>query len=448
MSEQSYYSDTLFEILNMADKLELVSVTSLSGFIFKVTTREKIPKSYIMKIVVLVPSHFEKNQRLIKCTELVKSLKYMEKITAKEADFKDESEIQNFIYNESRRGRRPAICPRIVYSVIYKFDILKEFLSLLDNKNRKPLNKNSYWFLNYSPFQSAPVIDSVIDSEIDSVIKCLSIYSNNKFFDEKKEGYFFRLGIILMDEIPETVTLGDFIHYYKYNNDDDDDGGDDDNNEDNINSAFSNIYYQLIYLFVIIGVINFDMYMENALVYHLKNKPNDIKTILIDFGRSSGLTNMSDDNFLTVDEKIYINEIRDKLIKEFDIILHPIKRRRSYKAGEQEEDIEKNKSKINFIMKTMNILNILCWAIYRRNDNDTNKTIHQMDWFEPIQEVTDFMNQTELKFLDDNDRFGYEFELHRPERKMRQNAVMIYIFYNYVSSNLTNVPLLFSSLKY
>jgi hypothetical protein len=34
-------------------------------------------------------------------------------------------------------------------------------------------------------------------------------------------------------------------------------------------------------------------------------------------------------------------------------------------------------------------------------------------------------------------------ELHRPKRKMRQNAVMIYIFYNYVSSNLLNVPLLF-----
>jgi hypothetical protein len=31
--------------------------------------------------------------------------------------------------------------------------------------------------------------------------------------------------------------------------------------------------------------------------------------------------------------------------------------------------------------------------------------------------------------------------LHRPERKMRQNAVMICISYNYVSSNLLNVPL-------
>jgi hypothetical protein len=32
-------------------------------------------------------------------------------------------------------------------------------------------------------------------------------------------------------------------------------------------------------------------------------------------------------------------------------------------------------------------------------------------------------------------------ELHRPKRKMRQNAVMSCISYNYVSSNLLNVPL-------
>jgi hypothetical protein len=38
--------------------------------------------------------------------------------------------------------------------------------------------------------------------------------------------------------------------------------------------------------------------------------------------------------------------------------------------------------------------------------------------------------------------------LHRPERKMRQNVVMIYIFYNYVSNNLSNALLLFYSLIY
>jgi hypothetical protein len=32
-------------------------------------------------------------------------------------------------------------------------------------------------------------------------------------------------------------------------------------------------------------------------------------------------------------------------------------------------------------------------------------------------------------------------ELHRPKRKMRQNAVITYIFYNYVSGNSLNVLL-------
>ena len=34
---------------------------------------------------------------------------------------------------------------------------------------------------------------------------------------------------------------------------------------------------------------------------------------------------------------------------------------------------------------------------------------------------------------------GYTYR----KEKMRKNAVMIYIFYNYVSSNLLNIPLLF-----
>jgi hypothetical protein len=45
-------------------------------------------------------------------------------------------------------------------------------------------------------------------------------------------------------------------------------------------------------------------------------------------------------------------------------------------------------------------------------------------------------------------RLNKIIELHRPKRKMRQNAVMIYIFYNYVLSNLLNVLLLFSFPKY
>jgi hypothetical protein len=40
-----------------------------------------------------------------------------------------------------------------------------------------------------------------------------------------------------------------------------------------------------------------------------------------------------------------------------------------------------------------------------------------------------------------NKPIEYYKRLHRPERKMRQNAVMIYIFYNYVSGSFLNVPL-------
>jgi hypothetical protein len=41
-----------------------------------------------------------------------------------------------------------------------------------------------------------------------------------------------------------------------------------------------------------------------------------------------------------------------------------------------------------------------------------------------------------------NEKYFTQFRkslLHRPKRKMRQNVVMIYIFYNYVSNNLLNV---------
>jgi len=50
-------------------------------------------------------------------------------------------------------------------------------------------------------------------------------------------------------------------------------------------------------------------------------------------------------------------------------------------------------------------------------------------------------------FINDEGKLG-ESQLHRPKRKMRQNIFMICIFYNYVSGNLLDVPLLFSSLKY
>lgn len=360
------YTDKLFKILERTTRLELVSAFSLRGFVFRVTTNQS--ESYIMKIVVLSPNSFDSSISLTKCTELVNSLKNQKKLTQKEELFKSESEIQNFIYNESKRGDRNPICPGVSYSVIYKCDISKDFLSLLDDTNKKlhGTNKNFSLF-SFNPFRKTP--------EIDSVIKCLLHYFTQNFIIQgEKEPYFFRLGIILMDEIPECVTFYEFIH--------------DNNLQEDKNLAYSNIYYQLIYLFLIIGVINFDMHRDNALVYRDRDI---IKTLLIDFDWGDDLTYEEDSKYLISYEKRYINKIRTKLTEELNSIIF------SYVESSPQ-------SKINFIMKTMNILNIICWTSYRRDKNIKDKTIHKMDWFEPIQAVTEYMKDVPIHYrVDDND---------------------------------------------
>lgn len=377
--------DKLFEILNMTDKLELISASSLTGFIFKVTTNES--KSYIIKIVVLAPNEQDKSISLTNCTTTVKSLQNRKKITETEKDFKYEGEIQNIIYNESRRGDRNSICPRVVYSVIYKCDISKDFLTLLDSINN--INKKSTLF-SFNSFRSTPEIKSVID--------CLLYYFTNKFNNKEGEEYFFRLGIILMDEIPKCVTFYKFTY-------------DNNNSENDKNLAYSNVYYQLIYLFLIIGKINFDMHMDNALVY---SNNNTIKTTLIDFGIVGDL-NDNNSNYLSLGEKVYINIIRGQLGDELFIIMFedygsidP-----EYKKLDPEHvAIYQKQSKINFIMKTMNILNIICWAVNRRDyDYDINKpTIHQMNWFKPIPEVITYMEDTSNRIDYDDDDNEYEYE--------------------------------------
>jgi len=352
------YYDKLFELLNKTDKLELVSASSLTGFIFKVTTNEVKPKSYIMKIVVLEPNNTDKRISLSHCIDTVHSLNNEKKITETEYDFKYEGEIQEYIHNKSIISERQSICPSIDYAVIYKKNISNDFLTLLKNINNTNNTQSGFNILS----NSSPEIKEVID--------CLLFYFTNKFNNEKREEYFFRLGIILMDEIPNCVTFYDFIH--NNNNDDDD-------NNDDKKLAYSYIYYQLIYLFLFIGIINFDMHMDNALVYFDMKDDGKIKSKLIDFGRVDDLNDRNNNKYLSSGEKAYINLKREDLKEEVLNIMFP--KKESYT----------DQDKINFIMKTMNIINIICWAVNRKNYNYNRPTIHQMDWFKPIPNAIEYM---------------------------------------------------------
>jgi hypothetical protein len=355
-NSRTYY-DKLFEILAKTDKLELVSVSSLTGFIFKVTTNEVKPKSYIMKIVVLEPNNTDKRISLSRCIETVPSLNNEKKITETEKDFRYEGEIQEYIHNKSIISERQSICPSIDYAVIYKKNISNDFLTMLKNINNTNNTQSGFNILS----NSSPEIKEVID--------CLLFYFTNKFNNEKREEYFFRLGIILMDEIPNCVTFYDFIHNNKNSKIDNDDK----------KLAYSYIYYQLIYLFLFIGIINFDMHMDNALVYFDIKDDGKIKSKLIDFGKVDNLNDRDSNKYLSSGEKDYINTIRNSLNEKVLNIMFPKK------------EYYTDQDKINFIMKTMNIINIICWAVNRKKYNYNRPTIHQMDWFKPIPKVIEYM---------------------------------------------------------
>jgi hypothetical protein len=384
--------DELFELLDKTDKLELVSVSSLTGFIFKITTNEVKPKSYIMKIVVLAPNEQAKSISLADCTKNVKSLQNRKKITETEKDFKYEGEIQKYIHNKSIIGERQSICPSVDYAVIYRIDIANDFLTLLKN-NINILSNSS--------------------SEIKEVIDCLLFYFTNKFNNEKIEEYFFRLGIILMAEIPNCVTFYEFTHNNKISEID----------KNNKIMAYSYIYYQLVYLFLFIGIINFDMHMDNALVYFDIKDHDKIKSKLIDFGRVDDLNDNDNNNYnyLSPGEKAYINHIREELKEElFDIMAY-------------NPHFDKKQSKINFIMKTMNILNIICWAVNRRDyDYGIDRpTVHQMNWFQPIPKV--------IAYMEDSIKNHVNYDKSIDGYKMPEIIGFLMVGRSYITNDIKNV---------
>jgi hypothetical protein len=119
--------------------------------------------------------------------------------------------------------------------------------------------------------------------------------------------------------------------------------------------------------------------MDNALVYF--DNTNTIKSVLIDFGKGDNLKDLNNNGYLSYSEKEYINKIRGRLKTELFAIIFSV------------DDENEKQPKINFIMKTMNIINIICWIVNRKNFvySDKNPDRHQMDWFIPIDIVETFM---------------------------------------------------------
>ena len=365
---------------NNDTKIELISTGSLSGFIFKISNNVK---SYIMKILVLTDTE---KQLLENCMDSIPSLlkdtnkKFTNKntgekftlftkrskVTELKKDFIYESEIQNFIYNESIRGDRKPICPAVSYTKIYDNALSIHFLKKLREKTTDTVDVLINGVL-FNPRELKFTEIKKMFNEKNGVFNCLQSHLSNPEY---------KIGIILMPEFENSITLSKIPAKELYMVD-------------------NSIYWQIIYLFLIVGVINFDMHEGNILVSivnegqphkgsRISSSPDVnakqskiITTKLIDFGKADKLINSEDGVFLSADEKKYINEIRAILQTELDEI--------SFDTSAN------NETKHNFIMKTMNIINLLCWIVNKRKFVFSTPKGHQMDWFEPIVNISDFM---------------------------------------------------------
>ena len=377
-------NDELLKMLENNDtEIELISTGSLSGFIFKISNNGK---TYIMKILVLTDTE---KQLLENCMDSIPSLiketnkKFKDKNTGEmfsklftkrnkftelKKGFIYESEIQNFIYNESTRGYRKPICPAVSYTKIYDNALSIHFLK----KMREKTTATEDVLINgvlYNPRKPEYTEINYRFNEKNGVFNCLQYHLSNPEY---------KIGIILMPEFENSITLSKIP-------------------DDELHMALNSIYPQIIYLFLIIGVINFDMHQGNILVSIVNEGPPPkgsrissspdvnakeskiITSKLIDFGKVDNLNKIEDSSFLYATEKEYINGIRADLMNELIEIVFPKK------------NIVTQQTKHNFILKTMNIINLLCWIHNKREYNYENVLEHQMDWFVPVGSINKFM---------------------------------------------------------
>ena len=260
-------------IIHENSKLSVLTVDSLKGFIINLTVGSNESKylnlagtkfirpvtNFILKFVILRGAYdfadLESYKKVI--IELtdgltpLESYKYVHKSFETQQSFFEEAKFQQDIWKNSIIGGRPALCPSVAN------------LSMFDTINSARL----MWFLTKKAKQesTAPVFDF--------------LFNNSKINGRG-------IGILTMPAITQSTTLFEFSNLP------------DDSNFFGIVitkktklDVISNVFAQIVRLFIEIGVIHFDLHPGNVMVYLTPDEK--IETLLIDFGRASNI--MSDE---------------------------------------------------------------------------------------------------------------------------------------------------------
>ncbi len=361
-----YGFKALFDMLNSnSASIEVLSYSSLKGFIFKLSVDENDSEYYglnqktntldnpvtnfiikfavILPIIYRLPAYIDiKNNRILKLSESRES-------------FFNEAKLQQKIWIKSIIGGREEICPPIANFLIFPEDSTRMLLKFMLDKINNAIQLN---------------ITNKQNNDKNMKTKHLLIYLIKLFYSKPPNGYSAELGCILMPTIKSSIT---FSQFFKIPN----------NSilngllvSDNArHSAFAIIVANVARLFLDIGVIHFDLHGGNILICILPN--SKIKIYIIDFGIASDLYNPVVDPFFTVDEK-------RKEIKYKDEHLEQLLSYRTFK--------NKNKTETDIIKKEYikEVLDHISYLDRCKNSRNLNKPAYQMRWYELYKK--DYLN--------------------------------------------------------
>jgi hypothetical protein len=293
-------------IIHEDSKLSVLTAKSLKGFMLNLTVASNESKylnlagtkftrpvtNFILKFVILRGTN--------DFTDLDDYNGVHKSFETKQSFF-EEAKFQQNIWKRSIIEGRPAICPSVAN------------LSMFDTINSARL----MWFLTKKAKQ-------------ESTASVFNFLFNNSKINGRG------IGVLTMPAITQSTTLFNFLELP--------DGSDFFGIVITSNIrlyVISNVFAQIVRLFIEIGVIHFDLHLDNVMVY--LTPKNKLKTLLIDFGRASNIMSDEPDGIYYKKENEesndrYIAEKKEIRAKKEEFNNYFLKHPLHYPTGEHKHD--------------------------------------------------------------------------------------------------------------
>jgi len=278
----------VFDMLQTPDsKISVLTYESLTGFMIEMNVSDAISRyltnGNTSRFNKIVNNYIFKFAVLSETSSRIPNYNGVDKICEKKNNYFNEAKTQQSIWEMSIRGGKEEICPSVANFSIFSNNESKKLLKFLIKK-----------------------------SGADQELKDIFLYLNTLILNPSKS---YEIGVILMPKVNDSMTVYEFMTS--------------DPTEEDIHKVYSVFIAQTIRLFVEVGIIHFDLHLNNALIYNDAN--GDFKCLIIDFGRVSNILDDKSDVYLTIGKKETLRIERDnimdmiigiKLVKKVEFITY------------------------------------------------------------------------------------------------------------------------------